>query len=163
MIIGIPKEIKSDENRVSMVPFGVEELVQHGHRVLIESGAGLEFIIPPDSILNKETFINDNIRQKLAIYRQSYEELPPNPNLIKTWYHSNWKIEDYDKQDGIVTITQKKNQGILTGSLTALQTQHFPRKPDSCQGHTNCYIQKYNYYNAHFPGQLSWHILRHCL
>ena len=41
MIIGIPKEIKSNENRVSMLPFGVEELVKSGHRVVIESSAGV--------------------------------------------------------------------------------------------------------------------------
>lgn len=41
MIIGIPKEIKTDEFRVGMTPSGVRELSQHGHRVVIESGAGL--------------------------------------------------------------------------------------------------------------------------
>ena len=41
MIIGVPKEIKTDEYRVAMVPAGVERLVDHGHEVLIQSGAGL--------------------------------------------------------------------------------------------------------------------------
>lgn len=41
MIIGVPKEIMKDENRVAMVPVGVEELTRAGHQVLIESGAGL--------------------------------------------------------------------------------------------------------------------------
>lgn len=40
MIVGVPKEIKADEYRVAMVPAGVEELTRHGHRVLIQSGAG---------------------------------------------------------------------------------------------------------------------------
>lgn len=40
MIVGVPKEIKPDEYRVAMVPSGVEILVQHGHTVLIERGAG---------------------------------------------------------------------------------------------------------------------------
>lgn len=40
MVIGVPKEIKPDEYRVAMVPAGVEVLVQHGHTVLIERGAG---------------------------------------------------------------------------------------------------------------------------
>ena len=34
MIVGIPKETKKDEYRVSMLPVGVEELVRAGHRVL---------------------------------------------------------------------------------------------------------------------------------
>jgi alanine dehydrogenase len=41
MIVGIPKEIKPDEYRVALLPVGVEELVRHGHQVLIEAGAGL--------------------------------------------------------------------------------------------------------------------------
>lgn len=40
MIVGVPKEIKSDEYRVSMTPAGVEELTRAGHRVLVETGAG---------------------------------------------------------------------------------------------------------------------------
>jgi len=41
MIIGIPREIKQDEYRVALLPVGAELLVQDGHRVLIERGAGL--------------------------------------------------------------------------------------------------------------------------
>jgi len=41
MIIGVPKEIKSNENRVALVPGGAEGLVQAGHSVLIEAGAGV--------------------------------------------------------------------------------------------------------------------------
>jgi len=41
VIVGIPKEIKRDEYRVSMLPVGVEELVREGHQVIVESGAGL--------------------------------------------------------------------------------------------------------------------------
>jgi alanine dehydrogenase len=40
MIVGVPKEIKTDEYRVAMIPVGVEELTRAGHRVLIQSGAG---------------------------------------------------------------------------------------------------------------------------
>ena len=41
MIIGVPKEIKEKEFRVGIVPSGVKALVQAGHTVLIENGAGL--------------------------------------------------------------------------------------------------------------------------
>ncbi|GAI52379.1 unnamed protein product, partial [marine sediment metagenome] len=40
MIVGVPKEIKKDEYRVALVPVGAEELVQAGHTVLLEEGAG---------------------------------------------------------------------------------------------------------------------------
>jgi alanine dehydrogenase len=39
-VIGVPKEIKTDEYRVAMIPVGVEELTRGGHKVLIQAGAG---------------------------------------------------------------------------------------------------------------------------
>jgi len=41
MLIGIPKEIKNNENRVALTPAGVQSLVGKGHEVLIETNAGL--------------------------------------------------------------------------------------------------------------------------
>jgi alanine dehydrogenase len=41
MLIGIPKEIKNNENRVALTPAGVQSLVAKGHEVLIETNAGL--------------------------------------------------------------------------------------------------------------------------
>ncbi|MDQ0214645.1 alanine dehydrogenase [Oikeobacillus pervagus] len=41
MIIGVPKEIKNNENRVAITPAGVVNLTQAGHQVLIEATAGL--------------------------------------------------------------------------------------------------------------------------
>jgi alanine dehydrogenase len=40
MLVGVPKEIKTHEYRVGLVPSSVRELVHHGHRVLVQSGAG---------------------------------------------------------------------------------------------------------------------------
>lgn len=41
MIVGVPKEVKESEHRVAATPAVVEELVRHGHEVLLETGAGL--------------------------------------------------------------------------------------------------------------------------
>ncbi len=41
MLIGVPKEIKADEHRVALTPAGTEAFTSAGHRVLIETGAGL--------------------------------------------------------------------------------------------------------------------------
>ena len=46
MKIGVPKEIKTNENRVALVPAGAEALVGAGHTVLIETGAGLGQRVP---------------------------------------------------------------------------------------------------------------------
>src|SRR5216683_3113045 len=40
MLIGVPKEVKSHEYRVGLVPASVRELIHHGHKVVVESGAG---------------------------------------------------------------------------------------------------------------------------
>jgi alanine dehydrogenase len=60
MIIGVPKEIKPEENRIAIVPGGVETLVYKGHKVIIEKSAGLgsgfsdkEFIIAGAQILDR--------------------------------------------------------------------------------------------------------------
>ena len=41
MIIGVPKEIKNNENRVGMTPSGVQEMVKHGHVVYVQATAGI--------------------------------------------------------------------------------------------------------------------------
>ena len=41
MIFGVPREVKSDEYRVALIPVGAEELRRAGHRVLVQTGAGL--------------------------------------------------------------------------------------------------------------------------
>ncbi|MDW7738979.1 MAG: alanine dehydrogenase [Bacillota bacterium] len=71
MIIGVPREIKSDENRVAITPGGVEVFVNSGHKVLIEklagegSGfsdvqykdAGAEIIAEPDDLFSRSEMI----------------------------------------------------------------------------------------------------------
>jgi len=40
VVIGVPREIKPDEYRVALIPVGAETLREHGHRVLVQKGAG---------------------------------------------------------------------------------------------------------------------------
>jgi alanine dehydrogenase len=40
VIVGVPTEIKQDEYRVAITPAGVREMVEHGHEVLVQAGAG---------------------------------------------------------------------------------------------------------------------------
>jgi alanine dehydrogenase len=46
MIVGVPREIKEEENRVALTPSGVGALVAHGHSVLVERGAGAGSSLP---------------------------------------------------------------------------------------------------------------------
>lgn len=48
MKIGVPTEVKNNENRVSLTPAGADRLVHEGHRVLVQSGAGLGSRISDD-------------------------------------------------------------------------------------------------------------------
>jgi alanine dehydrogenase len=52
MIIGVPKEVKDHETRVGLVPSGVIALVEAGHTVLVETGAGVGSSIP-DSVYRR--------------------------------------------------------------------------------------------------------------
>ena len=42
MIIGVPKEIKPQENRIGLTPQSVKALVSEGHKVLVENNGGFE-------------------------------------------------------------------------------------------------------------------------
>jgi alanine dehydrogenase len=53
MKVGVPTEIKTDEYRVAITPAGVRELVDHGHDVLIEHGAGLGSAIPDEEYVEQ--------------------------------------------------------------------------------------------------------------
>ncbi len=46
MVVGVPREIKEEENRVALTPSGAGALVAHGHRVLVERGAGVGSSLP---------------------------------------------------------------------------------------------------------------------
>jgi alanine dehydrogenase len=48
MLIGVPKEIKVHEYRVGMTPAAVRELVQNGHQVIVQAGAGAEIGLTDD-------------------------------------------------------------------------------------------------------------------
>jgi alanine dehydrogenase len=58
MIIGVPKEIKTDENRVALTPAGVREFASGGHQVLIEATAGVGSSISDDAyVANGATIV----------------------------------------------------------------------------------------------------------
>ncbi len=42
MVIGVPKEIKNNENRVALTPAGAHTLGEAGHKVLVEEDAGVD-------------------------------------------------------------------------------------------------------------------------
>jgi alanine dehydrogenase len=66
MKIGIPREIKTREGRVAMTPIGVKSLVDHGHKVFIEKGAGLSSCIPDDEFKKAGAKLIDRVEEVWA-------------------------------------------------------------------------------------------------
>jgi len=96
MIVGVPKEIKQDEYRVSMIPVGVEELRNAGHRVVVQSKAGEGSGITDKDYRDAGAKIVTSAKQ---VYNQSdmivkvKEPLPPEYGLLRkgqtvfTYFH----------------------------------------------------------------------------
>jgi len=67
MIIGVPKEIKNNENRVAVTPSGARELVAHGHKVYVQHTAGDGSGFPDDLYLKAGAEILPTIEEVYAI------------------------------------------------------------------------------------------------
>ncbi|OGO80471.1 MAG: alanine dehydrogenase [Clostridiales bacterium GWC2_40_7] len=105
MIIGVPKEIKNNENRVALTPAGAHALTKEGHKVLVEKNAGMgsgiedtEYISAGAVILEKSTDIFDSadiivkVKEPLeceySLFKENqtlftYLHLAPNPSLTE--------------------------------------------------------------------------------
>lgn len=67
MIIGVPKEIKNNENRVGMTPAGVQEMTKHGHTVYVQAGAGVNSGFSDDAYIAAGAKILPTIEDVYAI------------------------------------------------------------------------------------------------
>jgi alanine dehydrogenase len=67
MIIGVPKEIKNNENRVAVTPAGVAELTKHGHTVYVQSTAGVGSGFEDDEYVAAGANMLPNIEEVYAI------------------------------------------------------------------------------------------------
>jgi len=86
MIIGVPREIKNSENRVAMVPSGVKTLIQAGHQILIQKGAGLGSGILDQEYASTGAEIvstNQDVFNKAEMILKVKEPLPPEYSLLR--------------------------------------------------------------------------------
>ncbi|MBQ2126043.1 MAG: alanine dehydrogenase [Bacteroidaceae bacterium] len=67
MIIGVPKEIKNNENRVGMTPSGVQEMTKAGHTVYVQAGAGVNSGFSDDAYIVAGARILPTIEDVYAI------------------------------------------------------------------------------------------------
>lgn len=86
MIVGIPKEIKNNESRVSVTPAGVHALTKYGHKVFVETKAGIESGIEDSEYIAEGAVI---LEQAKAIFDQAdiivkvKESIEPEYELMK--------------------------------------------------------------------------------
>lgn len=86
MIIGIPKEIKNNENRVALTPAGVHSLVLHGHSVLVLKKAGIGSGISDEQYIASGAVIIDTapeLFERSDIIVKVKEPLPEEYSLFK--------------------------------------------------------------------------------
>lgn len=96
MIIGVPKEIKNNENRVGMTPHGVAEMVKRGHTVYVQAGAGAGSGFDDEAYLGVGANILPTIEEVYAIAEMIVkvkEPIAPEYKLVKkgqvvfTYFH----------------------------------------------------------------------------
>lgn len=121
MIIGVPKEIKNNENRVAMTPAGAHAFCQAGHEVVIEKSAGLgsgfadneyveagaSIIETADEVFEKADMIM-KVKEPMPV---EYDRLKPNQVLF-TYFHfaSSLELTKAMMKNNIVCITYETVQ-----------------------------------------------------
>jgi alanine dehydrogenase len=126
-VVGVPKEVKTDEYRVAMIPVGVEELRRTGHKVLIQAGAGQgsgisdeEYaaqgaeIVPAAETIWKEAHLIVKVKEPMP---QEWPLLRPG-QIVFTYFHfaADRPLTDAVLQSGITAIayeTIKDARGTL--------------------------------------------------
>jgi alanine dehydrogenase len=79
MLIGVPKEIKTHEYRVGLVPASVRELVLNGHEVIVESAAGAGIGLGDDAYVAAGARIMPNAQEVFATSEMIVKVKEPQP------------------------------------------------------------------------------------
>ena len=96
MIIGVPKEIKSDEHRVGIIPGGVEQLVKDQNEVIVQKDAGTESGFTDEEYSSAGAKIIDSVKDLFRDAELIVKVKEPQPNecdmisegqLIFTYFH----------------------------------------------------------------------------
>src|SRR4030095_2835254 len=89
MIVGVLREVKEEESRVALTPSGVSALVAHGHRVLVEYGAGATLVDARSVWSTAELVlkVKEPLPSEYALLRPgvvlfTYLHLAANPELV---------------------------------------------------------------------------------
>ena len=124
MIIGVPKEIKVAEKRVALTPVGARALVQRGHQVVLETGAGLG-----------SGFADESYRLAGAVIRSRPQEIWAEAEMIMKvkepivpefeWMHEGQVLFTYLHLAADKNLTQKLIEKKIIGiAYETIQTDH---------------------------------------
>ena len=119
LFIGIPKEISFQENRIALTPLSVSVLVENGHRVLMESGAG-----------NGSNFLDHHYSEQGAeivhdtesIYKADIIVKIAPPTLTEIGMMKNGQILFSSQQPAFLTLEQL--QAMMNKRITALSYEY---------------------------------------
>ncbi|MCO4849464.1 alanine dehydrogenase [Bacillus vallismortis] len=155
MIIGVPKEIKNNENRVALTPGGVSQLISNGHRVLVETGAGLgsgfeneayesagaEIIADPKQVWDAEMImkVKEPLPEEYVYFREglvlfTYLHLAAEPKLAQALKEKGVTAIAYE------TVSDGRSLPLLTpmsevaGRMAAQIGAQFLEKPKGGKG-----------------------------
>jgi alanine dehydrogenase len=149
MIIGVPKEIKTEEFRVGLTPHGARELVQAGHTVLVEAGAGVGSGFPDDAYRKagaattsrEEVFsrvelivkVKEPVPPEYPLLREgvalfTYLHLAPNPGLTKLLLEKNVTGLAYEtlERDGRLPLLAPMSE--IAGRMAPLMASFYLQK-----------------------------------
>lgn len=157
MIIGIPKEIKNNENRIGATPAGVKELVKHGHTVYVQHTAGEGSGFADEEYIEAGAKILPTIEETYAIAEMIIkvkEPIEPEYKLVKkgqllfTYFHfaSDLPLTEAMLKSGATCIayeTVRDRQGALpllipmsevAGRMSIQEGARFLEKPQGGRG-----------------------------
>jgi alanine dehydrogenase len=157
MIIGIPKEIKNNENRVGMTPAGVSELVKRNHKVYVQHLAGDNSGFPDEEYVKAGAALLSTIEDVYAVADMIVkvkEPIAPEYKLIKkdqllfTYFHfaSDKELTDAMIESGAVCLayeTVREADGSLpllipmsevAGKMSVQEGARFLEKPQGGKG-----------------------------
>ncbi|AMA53701.1 alanine dehydrogenase [Bacillus inaquosorum] len=155
MIIGVPKEIKNNENRVALTPGGVSQLVSNGHRILVETGAGLgsgfeneayesagaEIIADPKQVWDVEMVmkVKEPLPEEYGYFREglvlfTYLHLAAEPELAQALKDKGVTAIAYETVSDGRTLPLLTPMSEVAGRMAAQIGAQFLEKPKGGKG-----------------------------
>jgi len=155
MVIGIPKEIKTEEYRVALTPAGARELVSRGHRLLCEATLGIgsgfsddEYAETGAELCQREQLFKESdlivkvkepIEEEYALFSPAqalftFLHLAPNPSLTSMLLASGVSAFAYETLEEGGTLPLLTPMSEVAGSMAPIVGSYFMQKPFGGRG-----------------------------